>query len=238
MNPIKVLIIIILAIAAPSLAWSPQTSLQIASDAQQFLPTSMKLLIERNWSSLLEGISAAVPVTCPYSELPGILHREAQSASALISKQKPFSDVIYRFGYIAELVQRTCDPFMRNEPNATHSRFVHYYAQFVETNLPNFRLFFRGFADPSKNLNDVERISKNSMAKAAFYLPHLTEAYQERLLVDQSLAFDERSIPFGVSSVMYNKAVIDVATIWILIWQKSGGDLSGMKFPWKPEAAG
>ncbi len=43
-------------------------------------------------------------------------------------------------------------------------------------------------------------------------------------------ALDERSIPFGIASLSYSRAVSDIVLVWHSLWASVDGDLSGTPY--------
>ncbi|MBN2054462.1 hypothetical protein JW905_06045 [bacterium] len=230
--PIATIVLCLITMSVhPAGAWSPQTVLQISSDTNNFMPTSLQTLIQDRWTDLIRGITEGTSFKTDYHELPQAIALRAGAASKLIDQRKPFSDVVYQLGFLAELIGRTTDPFRHPGVPTCDRKFVPSYERFVDDNLKHFRLIFPGFSSDVAAFSHLTHRGHASEKRAGEFVPSLINAYRERAAVDEEVTFDQRSTPFGVAYLCYLRAVEDLANAWLVIWSTSGGNLTGMKFP-------
>jgi hypothetical protein len=189
------------------------------------------------------------------------LREAAERAVAALDGHRPMSDVVHDLGVVAHIAADLDDPLLTT-PAGADAAFASDFAIYVERNLMRFPVVFYGYlqADPNAAAgpqggagldarplgapsgpaagsasSEIEAQGLASAARARGYFPHIAQAYAGS--GGTSKPFDVRSLPFGVASICYSRAVTDIARAWLNVWISAHGDLTGTPYlPGAPAA--
>jgi len=145
----------------------------------------------------------------------------ARKAITAMDGHRPLSDVVFYLGVLAHLAADVSDPLLTASDGATAS-FAPDFPRYVERNLDRFPAVFYGYPDEPRTLA-AEALESARLARD--YYGHLARAYAAT--GGSSEEFDVRSIPFGISSLCYSRAVTGIARAWLHVWRGAHGDLEG-----------
>jgi len=229
--------------AAESSSWTPAVRQRILADALKVAPPSLARLLIRHADSLSAGLAEAEaegrhPQHAQLGEsaeagAAAALGRTALWAAAAMDGHGSMSAVAYRMGVVAHYAMDLSDPIL-NAPDGAENGFAADFSRFLERHVHRFPVVFYGYPDltgpgaansappPAADLA-VDGLAAAGTARS--YYPHLHRAYAAS--DGSSARFDVRSIPFGVASISYSRAVTNVARAWLHTWRAVRGDLSG-----------
>ncbi len=232
---------------ATASVWTPSVRKKMVADALKVAPPTLARQIRRHAALLLAGMADAAV------RGEGASHRQesdqasgaavslaltAQWVVAAMEERRPMADVVYRLGVVSHYAADLSDPIL-TDPRGTTAAFAADYARYVEGNLSRYPVVFYGYpaieslreagadrGDPGAPAG--RRIRADALAQARHaraYFEHLERAYA--LSGGRSEPFDERSLPFGIGSLAYSRAVTGIARAWLHVWAAARGDLSG-----------
>jgi hypothetical protein len=153
-----------------------------------------------------------------------------------VESRRPMADLVYRLGVVAHYAADLSDPVLTHPRGAT-APFIEDYGRYVERNLIRYPVVFYGYPDiesllqagrEDRDARPGRRLHTDALAQARHaraYYEHLERAYA--LSGGSSETFDERSIPFGIGSLAYSRAVTGIARAWLHAWTAARGDISG-----------
>lgn len=238
------------AAAATTSVWTPSARKKMIADALKVAPPTLARQIRRHPDSLLAGLADAAvrgegaqhrQESDQASGAAASLALTAQWVVAAMENRRPMADVVYRLGVVAHYAADLSDPTLTDSRGAT-AAFAADYARYVEGNLSRYPVVFYGYpvvesvrgagadrGDPDAPA--AQHIRTDALAQARHaraYFEHLERAYA--LSGGRSDPFDERSIPFGIGSLTYSRAVTGIARAWLHVWAAARGDLSGTPY--------
>jgi hypothetical protein len=229
------LLALLLCPAEAAVAWTPSTRKKMAEDAARLVPPSLQRLLKRYRRDLGRGLAVrGAESKVGHFEHPGgegaLIESAAEAmhaALAALQGGEPLRDVVARLGHVAHLVGDLDDPLVTSQSHPQEARFAPEYTRYVESILPKVRLTLE-----RRQPRGIDAYSLKSWAEEAvtwsrqFYDPIGRSFWVDGTLV-RAETFDERSIPFGIGSLTYARAVNDIAVAWITLWREGGGDASG-----------
>jgi len=200
-------------------------------DALKVAPPALAHIILKHPDSFREGLSEAnlsegsAQHRQDSDDLPSgtasAIGAVSQKAVAAIDGHRPFSDVVFYLGVLAHLAGDLNDPLL-TAPAGEGANFAEDYPHYVERNLDRFPAVFYGYsAAPASPFDEAVAAARLSRQ----YFDHLSRAYAAA--DGKSASFDVRSIPFGVASICYSRAVTGIARVWLDVWREAHGDLTG-----------
>lgn len=223
--------------------WTPAARERMVRDALKVAPPALLRIIARHPEALMDGLYRATefegqPHHRQDAATPG---RGAAASLATVGAKAvdaldghlPMRELVFYLGLAAHFASDLSDPVL-TDPDGRASRFAADYALYVERNLGRFPVVFYGYpsgAGPAPAAADpppvewLEGEGHSAAATARRYFPHLDRAYLRS--GGSSASFDVRSIPFGVASLCYSRAVTNIARAWLHIWRAARGDLTG-----------
>ena len=231
--------------------WTPGVKKQIVTEALKVAPPSLARLLIRHSDSLMAGLAdAEANGISPQHRQEGPSHEGSAAASlaltarwaaAAMDSHKPMAMMVYRMGVVAHYALDLSDP-LHTAQGSSQAQFVHDYALYVERNSPRFPVVFYGYpelAGPAGNAShgpalepptelELRQVGLVAAKESRVYYSHLVRAYA--VSHGNSSGFDVRSIPFGVASICYSRAVTNVARGWPFAWRAARGDISGTPF--------
>jgi hypothetical protein len=219
--------------------WTPAAREKMVSDALKVAPPALARMILKHPESLLSGLAEAALTegTAAHREdgagtkggAGAALEALGSRAVAALDGHRPMSEVVRLLGAMAHLAADVNDPFLTS-PRGGGTPIAPDYALYVEKNLRLFPVVFYGWteaggaAPEEGGLRDLGSAALASAARARGYFDHIERAYAAG---GTGRTFDVRSVPFGVASICYSRAVTDIARAWTDVWRRAHGDFTG-----------
>ena len=225
-------------------SWTPRVRERMVVDALKVAPPALVRIILKHPDSFRAGLSDAAGTegTAEHRETgtePGAavaLDTVIKRAVGAIDNHHPMTDVAYFMGVLAHIAADLSDP-LKTAPAGEQAPFAADFPSYVERNIHRFPAVFYGWnADAAASAVDAGAAARSAAAVSRPYFAHLERAYAAT--GGSSASFDVRSVPFGVGSVCYSRAVTEIARSWLSVWMRAHGDLTGT--PWlvgAPQAA-
>ena len=224
-----ILAAVLVAAHGASFAFDSQGRARIAIDAIRLAPPALARQINRNRDALLKGARQVTPPRTP-AEAQQWIAAEADRAVAMIDTHRPFLEISGVLGRLAGALTCLNNPLWgeASEPDRTDAqRFSVYF----EDHMDRFPLVHARGGPPATDRQGLAGLA------AAIRLRYEDDRQRLRLAYHppdggsiQPADFDERSVPFAIASLAYSNAVNDVAIVWIDIWRRANGDLTGTPF--------
>ncbi|MBI3448718.1 MAG: hypothetical protein HY049_07370 [Acidobacteria bacterium] len=212
-------------------AWGARARARMVADALKVAPPVLAGLITRHEDSLRAGLEEAtrsegtsqhrLDGADPASGAAAAMDTVAGKAIAAMDGHRPISDVVFYLGVLAHLAADVSDPLLTAPEGAT-APFAPDFPRYVERNLDRFPAVFYGYPEEPGTLSAV---ALDSAHLSREYYGHLARAYAES--GGSSEGFDVRSIPFGIASLCYSRAVTGIARAWLHVWRGAHGDTGG-----------
>jgi len=138
-----------------------------------------------------------------------------------LSSRVAFKQICYKLGRLSALTVQYASPLNEGRASASDASLKH-FRDFVGEEIRTFPLV-------------VTREGEGYLRRGSLpdYLDYIARRNADRgKLLDKALAEagstatwrDQRSLVYGVASLLYNDLVLDSARIWLLLWQEAGGD--------------
>ena len=220
----------LLAARGRALAFDAAGRAKIAVDAIRLAPPALGRQLLRHQGDLERGASQPPPEHESLGELSHRLSNEADAAVGMIDSHKPFSAVCEALGRIAGMVSALNHPLWGGD-DAPRRADARRFAAYFEERMDRFPLVFTGYQQST--------LEKEGAAGLAAAIRSRYRDDEQRLRLAYHPAhggavrpsdFDDRSVPFAIASLAYSHAVNDVATVWINVWKRANGDLSGTPY--------
>lgn len=234
-----VVILSSLGVVNDAAAWRDSSYHRMVRDSVGFLPPTLRGMMRLYVGDLARGVEDSGPYVKRLMEavdgegdsLAVAIETEMQEVVRLIEEHRPFGEVFYRFGRLVGPVAELNEPILHRELKDPLVRKVREgFGHLGEAAGPKFRILWRGYRD--ELLSEVPPriyLMEKSKRAAAMY-PVLYEAFVVDNKVLPATSFDYRSIPFGVASIAYSRAVNDLVNVWCAVWRTAGGDMSGRPY--------
>jgi len=239
------LAIVLLSSAVPAsdaAAWEAETRLAMTDEAVRFMPTSLRIALERYRKDLLGGAlqpltaEGSAPHRPPWFE--GSLDRQVERAAADIvagvEQAVSFDELARRFGTLAHYVADAgFPPGAAGAGGADH--YAH-FAQFCESRRERFRLVFLGHGELETGESGFAALTLAALERARHEDGELARAYAKAGTPPDPSHFDDRSVPFAVGSLAYSHSVNDIVRAWLTVWKAAGGDMGRTPYLEQPPA--
>lgn len=222
------------AAGGPPSAWGPRSRERMLADALKVSPPVLASLIRKHPDSLRAGLAEATLTEGtaqhrqgseePSSGAAAAMEIVAGKAVAALDGHRPMADVVFYLGVLSHLAADVSDPLLTAPPGAD-PHFAGDFPDYVERNLDRFPAVFYGYVESPEDLKESALLSAKLTRE---YFAHLARAYEAA--GGSSATFDVRSIPFGVASLCYSRAVTGIARAWLHVWREAHGDLAGTPY--------
>ncbi|MBI2569365.1 MAG: hypothetical protein HYV63_20305 [Candidatus Schekmanbacteria bacterium] len=220
-------------------AWPEAIHLQIVVDASLLTPPALKGILQDHFDKLREGSIDPDRKLKDFKnhyfypggekgEGPREIGKLAQEAKTALDKHQPMADVVYRLGLLGHYIADLYNPLATGEADPNEAKYYGEFLKFTAANLRNFRIRFQGY---ERDTDLQPAVTARAVASAQFsnrFYGNVKESFTRReggfYTADY---FGPQSVPFGVASICYSRAVSDVAKAWYSIWSHAGGDMTG-----------
>jgi hypothetical protein len=226
-----------LLLCGDALAWRSLSHHRMVRDSVGFLPPALQGLLRLYAADLHRGVQESAAYTAELfsgrqgpENIAAALEREVYEVTGLINAHRPFAQVFYRYGRLVGPLAELSAPLGHGgaEPLLLPARES--FDRLSEAAAQSFRIGWNGYRhELLRGVAPRDYFLQTSRDAASLY-PVLYSA----LVVDGRLVpaetFDFRSIPFGVASISYSRAVNTVVNVWCAIWREAGGDMTGLPY--------
>jgi len=219
------------AAAVSTSAWTARTRDRIVRDALKVAPPALAHLILKHPDALREGLAEAgltegsaqhrQDSDATVEGTASAIEAVSRKAIAAFDDHRPIADAVFYLGVLAHLAADASDPLLTSPGGAT-APFASDFPMYVERNVDRFPAVFYGYQPPGE---EAASATIATAKQAREYFEHLSRAYAAS--GGSSARFDVRSIPFGVASICYSRAVTSTARAWLHVWREAHGDLGG-----------
>lgn len=223
-----------LAAALAFAAWSGTPAFeapareQIALEALRLAPPSLRRQLSRRSQALVRGAREEAPSTLDNAVRR--LGAEIDTAVALINGRKSFRSITESLGRLAGVAACLNNPLW-STPEGGDVRDAAQFSSFLAQNVRRFPLVFTGYDAELQKGGDVAAFASRIRERYLADRVTLHRAYHPPdggpILPSD---FDERSVPFAIASLCYSRAVTDASQLWIHVWRRADGDLSGTPY--------
>jgi hypothetical protein len=208
------------------------------------MPASLRRMLRRHERALRQGADAE------RRKRPDALHVEAISGgdgpaerlaasvsriTALLDHQAPLHRVAWEMGAAAHLVADLSNPFRTAPRDKGIVPFEGPFLAYMQEQLPNLRIVFTSYGDPLLDAHRVTDFGRQLATSSRSYLDDLVGGFRRFDETGDAAYLDQRSVPFGITSLSYSRSVTDTARVWLYAWQQAHGDLSGLPYPLTPQ---
>jgi hypothetical protein len=208
----------------------------MVDDAIKMMPPSLRKVLEKRRNDVLRGMLEPLtqedtpPHRPPWDggTLEGSVDGAAKDLVSGVTTLVSFHDVSRRFGVLAHFVADAGFP-----PGAAGaagaSRYTH-FANLCETRRPKFPFVFYGHANDALAKGNFKVFTLSILKRARDEDVNLAGAYALASSLNDSAAFDDRSVPFAIASLSYSHTVTDIVQAWLQAWRECHGDLAGTPY--------
>ncbi len=201
-------------------AWTENVYRGILADAVALMPENIQLVVVRYQKELIRGVHEPWKGFTNRAQHIDAVIKETKRAVRMLTKNKSYRDAVRIMGHIAKLVAVLNHP-LGPYYSVDNPVWPTDYDIYIEKNRRNFRIRWSGIRNRPGNADELSRLLEASDRKTM---------KTSRILIDilrknkkDIAAYDVRSIPFGVASMTYSRAVSTTALSWLYLWDQAGG---------------
>lgn len=221
---------VLLAALRPSLAFDAAGRAKIAFDAIRLSPPALGRQLLRHRTDVERGASIADLATEDLDTTCRRLAADTDAVVAMIDNHRPFRDISRALGRLAGVISLLNHPLW-GESDQQSKEDMKRFAAYFEQRMDRFPLVFSGYEQGPLAEQGPAGLARAIRSRYRGDDERLRQAYHPpggaRVLAS---GFDDRSVPFAIASLAYSHAVTDVASLWIHLWRRANGDLSGTPY--------
>lgn len=221
---------------SPATAFTPTTRALIVQRALSLMPPALARQLEKHHDALHAGAQEGLADEGVRRQAldPGDADRQlvraVERAIKQLEKHGTMEEFARALGRVAQLGTDLSFALNVGPDDPREAEFFDDYARFVESKSAKFALTFGGYADPNLAQDDVAGFARRLGERARRDYDGIVRSYfpagRERRAGD----FDERSVAFACASLETSLAITSVAQLWLYVWYRCGGDLTGTPF--------
>jgi len=235
------------ALASPASAWTGPTRQRMVDDAIRMCPPSLATLLGKYRSDLIHGMTDPLSgesgeehrqhLPGTYGSAAATMARQGEQAVTIIGQPGRLRLAVYALGSAAHFAADVNFPLNCAAGGVGDPLFYQDYARYAESMMARFPVVLDERPSPALDKDRIQDFALAAARRSADFVPHVRAAYSAAGKRLSAAAFDEKSLPFGVASLSYSQAVNDIARLWIHLWLRAGGDVSGQPFPMEAGAS-
>jgi hypothetical protein len=204
--------------------WHPNLHQLVVVKASTLMPEGMQTQILRHRKQILAGCLDVL--RDGYS--PGSGEQELLDGYRLLKRylgsKTPFSTICYQMGRVAALMNELDNPLRA----ATDGHARTSFRNFLLSEASSFPLVINREGEGFLDENDFSGYLRYRALRNAGRIIRLQAVLVSP--VDLAEWKDQRSQAYGLAAVSYNDMVVDVARMWLLAWEGSGGSIAGAPY--------
>ncbi len=204
----------------------PDASWLAVHRARYLMPGSLRRLLERRESLLVQGMGRT-PLAAPlspadYSKLEERVEKKLEGVVRNLKGNPDFSQMVLEFGEAAQLM--LCLSVPNRKTGAEND--LRFLLDYMGDHRSSYALVIYDTPAQEEGSEVLHRLFREIEDRRKFQTLRLESAYPLPLSSYPTAELNERSPLFGVSSLLFSHAVIDVARVWLWVWMEANGDLA------------
>ncbi|HKB08633.1 MAG TPA: hypothetical protein VKF61_10170 [Candidatus Polarisedimenticolia bacterium] len=221
-------------------SWTDTTRARMIKDALKISPPALRQVLQHYEKELLRGMldpSRHENEEVHYQHADGKgglaaagIERKTQDIIDMLSKEAPFGSVTYEMGVLAHLVSDVEFPLSASDADPREPLYRDAYRKYVEKMLDKIPFVVDREPPPALEKNDIRGFVKDIARRSGKNYKPIGPAFKDDGTPASPTALDERSLPFGITSLSYSHATSDIAWIWRHLWVSINGDMRGTPF--------
>ena len=203
------------------LTWGPTLHQVVVVKATGLMPAPLKRQILRHRAEILRGCLDVLREGKSSSAGAESVRATFREILNDLGSRVAFKQICYKLGRLSALTVEYASPLNGSRAAASDASVIR-FRDFIGEEIRTFPLV-------------VTREGEGYLRRGSLpdYLDYIARRNADRRkLLDKALAEaggaatwrDQRSLVYGVASLLYNDLVLDSARIWLLLWQEAGGD--------------
>jgi hypothetical protein len=202
----------------PDLLWPSSLHQKVIVKATSLLPESIvrRILIHKN--DILRGCVDTLKKGIPAGEEITLINQSYQRLVILLkSKEINFRKICYEMGRLSTYLSETSSP-LRSRISPDQARI---FGNFVLRQSGTFPLIITRDGEGFIRDKDLANYLYFQQSRKQQQSESLFRAMKE--YPDSSTWKHQRSLQYGIASVVFNNMIMDTARIWMLAWEEAGG---------------
>ena len=226
--------------AALAQSWTDATRSRMIKDALKISPPALREVLQHYEKDLLRGMldpsrHEEEEVHFQHADgkrgLAGFgIEKKSDDIRGMLARQAAFGSVTYEMGVLAHLVADVEFPLNASDADPREPLYRDAYRRYVERMLDRIPFVVDREPPPALEKNDIRGFVKDIARRAGKNYALIGPAFKDDGTPKSPSALDERSVPFGISSLSYSHATSDIAWIWRHLWASINGDMRGTPF--------
>lgn len=226
--------------AALAQSWTDSTRARMIKDALKISPPALREVLQHYEKELLRGMldpSRHETEEVHYQHADGKgglaaagIEHKTRDILGMLSKQAPFGSVTYEMGVLAHLVSDVEFPLNASDADPREPLYRDAYRKYVEKMLDKIPFVVDREPPPALEKDDIRGFVKDIARRAGKNYKPIGPAFKDDGTPASPTALDERSLPFGITSLSYSHATSDIAWMWRHLWVSINGDMRGTPF--------
>ncbi len=226
--------------AAIAQSWTDATRSRMIQDALKISPPALSEILLRYEKDLRRGM---LEPSRHEDEEVHFQHADGRGGLAaagvagkvdeirgLLQKRAAFRRVTYEMGVLAHLISDAEFPLNASDSDARAPLYRDAYCKYVERMLDRIPFVVDREEPAALQKDDVQGFVMEIAHRAAKNYALIGPAFKDDGSPVSASALDERSVPFGITSLSYSHATSDIAWIWRHLWVSINGDMRGTPF--------
>ena len=149
-----------------------------------------------------------------------------------IDHHVPFSVITREFGTLAHYVSDLNNPLHASKKDITAVRCEKEFNRYMELNLEKFPFVFYGYNSQYLAKNDIKAFSYSIVDRSSKLHDIIINSLYNGGHIKPAESFDEKSLIFGSAAITYQHSISNVAQLWLYIWKRAHGDVTGLDQRW------
>ncbi|NOZ93725.1 MAG: hypothetical protein GXP47_03155 [Acidobacteria bacterium] len=221
-------VLLALALVPLNLAWSPETTREVAWRAVEFFPPDLARQVRKNHElydrGIREGLSAPPAWRAgPPGRLQQALADQAGRCARDLRRPVPLGELVRELGVLAVRVADANDPLAVAHADAREPAYGAAYESYVDSILGRLRIVYYGRDRRLGRHEDLMAFAAATMNRSRSFYTLVGEEFYRTGRLRSWKTFDDLSVTFGVAGVCLSHAMTDLANLADWIWQLGGG---------------